>query len=159
MQNKNNKQKFVDEKNKADREFIEGAKTQGVAGKISSLMIQGKMGLENTGLLDTKKFSGAGVKPKGKKKYPDHKLRLKAKKMDVIKTTKPNKKSGGFAVLIPILASLATEGISQLIQYFAKKSGSGVTLGTAKTKTEQINELLKLPTADVKKAISILGLS
>jgi hypothetical protein len=98
---------------KADRRFInESDKLDGITANIANKAIRAKMAAEKAGVLDTAKFSGKGITLAGAtpKRDPLLNLRKQAKKQD-----------GGFAVLLPILASMAGAAVSKVLDVVINK--------------------------------------
>jgi hypothetical protein len=101
---------------KADKKFIkETDKLDGLTANIANKAIRSKLIAEKAGVLDTEKFSGqkagaltlAGATPK---RDPLRNLRRQVKKQE-----------GGFAVLLPILASMAGAAVSKVLDVVINK--------------------------------------
>ena len=130
---------------KADDEFIRDSNNQmddPIIGKISSKLIQMKKIGEQTGILDSKKYSGMGIKKNGD---PIHRLRLVASKH---RNNHQKKHEGGMIPLIPIaigaLGSLAGHVLSGLYDTIKKKlTGSGYYIPHHKTYKQKKDFLIQ----------------
>jgi len=153
-----NRVEFLKEVKRSDNEFIEKANKQGMSGKLSAGLIGLKSIAETTGILDTKTFSGSGYvkNKKTKKKFPDDKLRKKAK------SAKTANQEGGFIPLAVAGASLATGALTALggnivnslyKKFFGKKGGSLKQDGKRLTVKEKREMLKTIPHDQLLQAI------
>ena len=133
----------------ADDVFINKAKNSRddpIMGKISSKLIATKEGLEKTGLMDTKQFTGFGAE---EEEINDPVARLRSIVQSEYKSEKKGKKKtqkGGVFPLVPIGIAIASAVGSKLAgdlyDYVKKKiTGGGQKVPNHKTKKEKVEYL------------------
>ena len=144
------KQKHMKNVWHADDAFIEKARNSRndpVMGKIASKLIATKKGLEQSGLIDTKQFSGFGVAEE--EEINDPVARLRNLVQSEHKTEKKDKKKiqkGGFLPLVPIAMAIGSAVAGKLagdLYDFVKKkvTGQGYKVPYHKTKKLKVHFL------------------
>ena len=140
-----NKPKHIKNVWHADDVFIDKARNSRddpITGKISSRLIQAKKGLEQTGIMDTKTFSGFGAEEENND--PVARLRALAKKeYKVEKQSKSKPIKGGILPLVPIGIAIASAIGSKLAGDLydfikSKVTGGGYKVPHHKTKKQKV---------------------